>query len=96
MNETVQQYDMFGNLVKVEQIVKASSNKFKTMQEQYGSLEGHICKECYHHLTYSYHNRNYHKCNLWKISHSSATDIRCKDTACKKFTPGEREIIRGN
>lgn len=86
-------YDMFGGISEPP-IAEKKGCKFKTMQEQYGLLAEHTCKDCYNHITYEYHNRNYHKCEIWKISHSTATDIRCKDIACKKFIPGTREIIR--
>lgn len=82
----VHQYDIFGGCTEPKEPPK-KTNKFKTMQEQYGTLAELTCKECYHHERYDYHNKYYHKCKLWKQSHGAATDIRCKDIACKKFIP---------
>lgn len=28
---------------------------------------------------------DYYKCELWRMSYCSATDIRLKNTACRKF-----------
>lgn len=89
----MEQYDLFGGIS--EPFEPVVTKQFKTMQKQFGTLPDHICKECYNHVTYDYHNKYYHKCEVWKISHSAATDIRCKDIACKKFISGVREIIRG-
>jgi hypothetical protein len=88
----MEQFDIFGGISEPPEKPKPD-RKFKTMQEQCGTIPDHTCKECYHHLTYHYHDKYYHKCELWKISHSTATDIRLKDTACKKFVPGERKIM---
>lgn len=78
------QYDLFGNLVKPKEKPKPS-RKLKTMQELHGTLEGFNCKDCKHCLNIKYHDYSYRKCELWKLSHCSSTDIRLKDTACRKF-----------
>lgn len=42
------------------------------------------CKHCVFRITFNYHNKNYHKCKLIGISHSTATDIRLSNV-CDKF-----------
>ena len=83
----MEQYDMWGGISEPYEPPKGNK-KFITMQEQHGLLPEYTCKECHNHVVFNYHNNNYHKCEIWKLSHSSATDIRCKDIACKKFIPG--------
>jgi hypothetical protein len=86
----MQQYDIFGEIREPPEKPKIS-RKFKTMQEQYGTYESETCKTCGHRKCIRY-DRIYHKCELWHLSHSAATDIRLKDTACKKWIPrGEVE-----
>ena len=95
LNVYVFQYDIFGNLVEIKEPIK-ESRKFKTMQEQYGTYESETCKTCGHRKSIRY-DKIYHKCELWHLSHSAATDIRLKNKACKKWIPrgdteeGERE-----
>lgn len=78
------QYDIFGNLVKPED-TQNNSRKFKRMQEIYGIREDKVCKTCKHCLSIDYHNKVYHKCDLWRISNCAATDIRLKDKACNRW-----------
>lgn len=78
------QYDIFGNLVKPKEPPKPT-HKFKTMQEIHGTLEGFKCKDCRHCTKVEHYPNIYYKCELWKLSHSTSTDIRLKDTACRKF-----------
>ena len=75
-NETFVQLDIFGNEHKIENIVEKTSRKFKAMQQIYGVRQGTKCKNCKHFIRHNYNNKTYFKCELWKISSSSATDIR--------------------
>lgn len=70
--------DLFGE--DRESPINKPSRKFKTMQELYGTLDGVKCKDCKHCICWSYY-----KCELWRMSSCSATDIRLKNTACRKF-----------
>lgn len=81
-----QQYDMFGGCEEIKEPErKMPDNRYKTMQELHGYSEGHTCGTCGNLLKFEYHDRTYYKCDLWKISHSSATDIRLKNKACGKW-----------
>lgn len=82
--ERVEQFDLFGGCCETKEVVR-KSNKYRTMQEIHGVLEGKTCKTCCHCLKLNYHDHVYHKCELWKLSHGEATDIRLKDKACKKY-----------
>lgn len=87
MNE---QFDLFGNTIKDFPPPTKGRNKYKTMQEIYGVFNGKTCGNCVHCLRLTYHNKTYFKCELWKISNSEATDIRLKNTACKKYSEVEQ------
>lgn len=81
--------DLFG--VEREPFVpKRGARKRKTMQETYGTLDGFTCRQCEHCICSRWNRKNYYKCELWHISYCSATDIRLKDTACRKYTSKER------
>lgn len=85
--------DLFGE--DREQSIKTKpSRKFKTMQELYGTLDGVKCKDCKHCICWSWNRKNYYKCELWRMSSCSATDIRLKNTACRKFE--ERSEVQNN
>lgn len=88
MNKVKEQFvqlDIFGNEHKIEDIVVKKSRKFKTMQQIHGVKQGTKCKDCKHFLIRYYHNKFYFKCELWKISSSSATDIRANQEGCNKY-----------
>lgn len=82
----MKQFDMFGNEVEV---ADAQSNKgrsaYKTMQELYGEFKGFNCGTCKYCEAHEYNGKTYYKCWKWIVSNSSATDIRLKDVACKKY-----------
>lgn len=85
MNE---QIDVFGNEVDEREMLRRASQeqkRYRSMQNLYGLKEGHQCKTCKHCELHRYHGRNYYKCALWHISHSSATDIRISATACNRW-----------
>ena len=71
--------------------------KFDTMIQLHGAgPEGKRCKTCSHLMPCCYHNKNFYKCDLWKLSHSTATDIKIKQQACKKYdeVPAKSQGIR--
>ena len=43
------------------------------------------CATCEHCVLAPYHNRNYYKCGLGSMSHSTASDIRLKSPACQHW-----------
>jgi hypothetical protein len=80
------QYDIFGNLTEPPKPTPKGRKKYKTMQELYGIKEGdNTCKTCVHLANGYYHGKSYYKCELWIVSHSSATDVRLKNKACNKY-----------
>lgn len=86
----IEQYNLFGGISQVTEPKKKPTNKYKTMQELHGIKEGQTCKTCANLVSYKYHGKIYNKCQLWVISHSSATDVRIKTVAC-----GKHEVRRG-
>lgn len=88
------QLDIFGNEIDCNEIYTQQPNrKYKTMQEIYGYRRDQTCKDCKHKIKLKYHGRVYYKCSLWRLSKSSATDIRLKNIACNKWEQGECEFI---
>lgn len=83
----MKQFDIFGNEVEIEEVpaVKKGRHKLTTMQERYGEFQGFQCKGCKHCIKLVHYGDIYYKCDKWLISNSEATDIRLKDTACKKY-----------
>jgi hypothetical protein len=67
-------------------------NPRESMQRVYGLLHGRKCGECRHRLHIKYANPFY-KCALWMTTGNRATDIRLKDTACRKFEAGEGKEV---
>ena len=81
------QLDVFGNEVNqsdLDEREKQRHRKYRTMQEMFGILEGKQCKTCKHAVRHR-QSKTWYKCELWVQSHSEATDIRLRDTACKKY-----------
>ena len=62
----------------------AHKQKFRTMQEIHGTIPDKTCKTCKHARSIEF-AKVYWKCELWKLSHSSATDIRLKNVACGRW-----------
>ena len=44
-----------------------------------------MCKDCSHLISGDYHDRRYHKCELYGLSHSEATDWRLSYPACGMY-----------
>jgi hypothetical protein len=86
------QIDIFGNEIDISQIENNEARKrkrYRSMQAMFGTKEGYRCATCKHCEQHHYHNKKYYKCKLWFQSHSAATDIRLKDTACKLYESEE-------
>ena len=86
------QIDIFGNetdISEIEKKEKLKRKRYKTMQQIHGIKQGRKCGDCKHCEGHNYHGKTYYKCGLWYQSHSSATDIRLKDTACNKYESEE-------
>lgn len=83
-----QQVNLLGELQDLPETVDKPKgrNKFKTMQEIHGVLEGKICGACEHCACHT-HQRNYYKCELWYMSKSASTDIRLSNQACNLWKP---------
>ena len=82
------QIDVFGNEISEKEMLMrfaTEQKRYKSMQNLYGLKEGFQCKTCKHCELHRYHGKNYYKCALWHISHSSATDIRVNATACNRW-----------
>jgi hypothetical protein len=64
---------------------RKAPNRLPRPTELWGVTEGRTCGECKHLLTVRYRGKIYRKCEVWRLSHSEATDKRLKDQACGKF-----------
>ena len=81
------QLDIFGNEVNPSDLAKREKQrrrKYRTMQEIYGIKAGLTCKTCKYAVRHR-QAKTWYKCELRLQSHSEATDIRLKDTACNKY-----------
>ena len=58
--------------------------KIEAMHNVYGKDAEHKCKECCNLSAYS-QNRTWHKCEMYGISSSEATDWAKSSMACGKF-----------
>lgn len=59
--------------------------KIHAMHKLYGTEWGKYCKDCSHLISGEWHDKHYHKCELYGLSHSEATDWRLSWIACGKF-----------
>lgn len=61
------------------------TRKIEAMHRRFGESEGLTCK-CFKHLISGrYHDKVYHKCELYGMTHSEATDWRLSYTACGMY-----------
>ena len=51
------------------------------MRRHFGATDAR-CKDCRHLVSMAYHGQGYHKCELYGISRSEATDWRLSEQAC--------------
>lgn len=61
------------------------TRKIELMHKLFGAAEGQKCKDCCHFLTGRYHDRIYHKCEVYGLTHSDASDWRNGFQACGLF-----------
>lgn len=78
------QVNLFGEMQEIKKPEPSKKQKFRTMQQIHGTLNSETCKTCKHARSIRFSNI-YWKCELWKLSHSSATDIRLKNVACGRW-----------
>ena len=54
------------------------------MRRHFGTTDAN-CKDCKHLISARWHDKMYHKCELYGLSHSEATDWRVSEKACGLF-----------
>lgn len=86
MKEFMEQFTIYGEVEEIHP-PKRSNRHFKTMQELYGITKGATCKTCFY-LVKKHWDKIYYKCELWKDSNCSSSDIRLKNQACGKYIKG--------
>lgn len=59
--------------------------KIHAMHKRYGIDWENTCKGCCHLISGEWHDKRYHKCELYGMSHSEATDWRLSWMACGMF-----------
>ena len=82
------QFDILGNEIEIEKANPPNPKgrpKMATMNEMWGTMGGKKCGNCKYFLRLRYKGKKYFKCELWKLSHSEATDKRVSDDACNRW-----------
>lgn len=59
--------------------------RIAAMHKRYGTMYGESCKGCAHLISGDYHDKRYHKCELYGLSHSVSSDWRLSWMACGMF-----------
>lgn len=59
--------------------------RIHAMHKRFGIDWKNTCKDCRHLISGEWHDRRYHKCELYGMSHSEATDWRLSWMACGAF-----------
>ncbi len=81
-----------------------TERKIQAMHTRFGTCGVLQCRDCCHLISGSYHDKRYHKCELYGMSHSEATDWRLSYLACGMYnvpqnmvtwTPLLDQILRG-
>ena len=62
-----------------------TERKIFAMHKMFGTCNGLLCRDCRHLISGTYHDKRYHKCELYGLSHSEATDWRLSNTACGMY-----------
>jgi len=65
-----------------------------TMHSMFGKRDGSICRDCTNLLGYSYFGKKYYKCDIYGVSHSTATDWKLKWQACGHFDKPKDGVLR--
>ena len=68
------------------------ARKIDAMHKQFGQHDGKQCRDCCHLISGEWHVRRYHKCELYGLSHSEATDWRLKYQACGAYNVPREEL----
>ncbi len=69
-----------------QQAVKLVGGRLSAYADLPGSgPTGKACKTCDHHIAWHGNTKVYHKCDLIKMTHGSATDIKVRTPACAKY-----------
>ncbi len=59
--------------------------KIERMHNMFGKTVGHKCYECSNFVSGRYHDKILHKCSVYGLTHSEASDWRLKYDACGMF-----------
>ena len=59
--------------------------KIQAMHKRFGTCGVLQCRDCCHLISGKYHDKRYHKCELYGMSHSEATDWRLSYQACGMY-----------
>ena len=59
-----------------------NDRKIAAMYNRYGAWMDCKCRGCSHLISGEYHGKRYHKCELYGLSRSEATDWRLSYAAC--------------
>ena len=59
--------------------------KIDLMHKQFGTCQGHACKECSNFVRGRYHDMMLRKCQVYGLTHSEASDWAGKWAACGMF-----------
>ena len=62
-----------------------AERKIAAMHKRFGTCGVLRCKDCDHLISGEWHDRRYHKCELYGLSHSEATDWRLSYHACGMY-----------
>ena len=62
-----------------------TERKIQAMHKRFGTCGVLQCRDCSHLISGEYHDKRYHKCELYGLSHSEATDWRLSYQACGMY-----------
>ena len=68
------------------------AKKIDVMHKKFGESEGNQCRTCCHLISGQYRGKWYHKCKLYGMSLSEATDWRLKYPACGAYNVPEDKL----
>lgn len=68
------------------------ARKIEAMHKRFGKDEAHKCRDCCHLISGDYRGRRYHKCNLYGMSRSEATDWRLSYAACGAYNVPDENV----
>lgn len=77
--------DMEGCRPRKAEGMERTIRKIDLMHQKFGVKEGYKCRDCNHLVSGRYHDKVLHKCSVYGMTHSEASDWRLKYTACGLF-----------